>query len=75
VLDRQHLLLQLYDLYVQNLQLMLSSGPDKEILEAVRKFLKDEGINAESADRRASANEVASIVSNLPYFDPEEEAL
>jgi hypothetical protein len=70
--DRSIRLLDIYDLYIDNLQMMLQSGPDKEILEAVRKLLKDEGINAEVADRKDSVKDVVSIVEGLPLFEPED---
>ena len=64
-------LVAIYDLYVKNLELMLQGGPDKDTLEAVRKFLKDEGINAESADRKAHVEKIVALTQDLPVFDPE----
>lgn len=64
-------LVAIYDLYVKNLELMLQGGVDKDTLEAVRKFLKDEGINAETADRKDRVEKIVALTQDLPVFDPE----
>ena len=69
-MDRTKEILDLYDLYVMSLSRMLQGNPDKETIEAVRKFLKDEGITAEVADRKAAVEAMDPLTEGLPSFDP-----
>ena len=71
--SRTERLLGLYDQYVEQLTKLAQGAPDKDTLEAIRKFLKDEGINAEAADRKDAVENIVSVTTDLPSFDPEED--
>jgi hypothetical protein len=67
-MDRTAKVLDLYDLYVSSLTNLLQGDPDKETVEAVRKFLKDEGVTAEVADRKDAVSEMVAVTDDLPAF-------
>ena len=71
--SREDRLLELYDIYLENMILLAQSGLDKDSCEVIRKFLKDEGMDAEKADRRAQVGQLTAITDGLPVFDPEED--